>query len=382
MKKVIKVDFYDQFQCSAKDCPITCCQEWQIEVDESTKKKWEALDLSKLGGSSLVEYVTGTAIHQTEDKQCCFLDENKLCSLVTAFGDDVLSKTCAMFPREAHEFENRIEYTLTACCPEVVELLNQQEAICFTEDLTKIDEGCLAEVRNLLLYIMGKKEIPITKCFMMAFYLLLHIYKQDDLSSENDSDGSFDVEQYKAETLLKELSDAIDNMEFSRLGTLEETNELFLDLVQKYKEEERYGGYLTQIIPVAESIARGYEQQEMMASLDKFDLQFASFESLLRKQIVMELFNSSLVPESKLEGMVVKVQWIALEYAMIKHSIFLQWMIDESLPLEYSVVRDYIVIVSRMMGYDDNGIVEYLNRSFQSLLWEWGYLALIVGRPE
>ena len=42
-------------------------------------------------------------------------------------------------------------------------------------------------------------------------------------------------------------------------------------------------------------------------------------------------------------------------------------------------VRDYIVIICRMTGYDEEDIYEYLENSFEELVWDWGYLALVVG---
>ena len=43
------------------------------------------------------------------------------------------------------------------------------------------------------------------------------------------------------------------------------------------------------------------------------------------------------------------------------------------------MVRNDIVVVSRIMGYDQEDIYEYLEKSFKNLIWEWGYMALIVG---
>jgi len=37
-------DYYAQFRCTADKCPITCCQEWKISVDDDTLKRWAALN--------------------------------------------------------------------------------------------------------------------------------------------------------------------------------------------------------------------------------------------------------------------------------------------------------------------------------------------------
>lgn len=47
--------------------------------------------------------------------------------------------------------------------------------------------------------------------------------------------------------------------------------------------------------------------------------------------------------------------------------------------IPYEIVRDYLVIITRMTGYEEEDIYEYLENSFESLQWEWGYFALIVG---
>ncbi len=32
-----------------------------------------------------------------------------------------------------------------------------------------------------------------------------------------------------------------------------------------------------------------------------------------------------------------------------------------------------------MTGYDEEDIYEYLENSFEELVWDWGYLALVIG---
>jgi len=65
-------------------------------------------------------------IELTEEHKCPFLNENKLCKLVTAYGDNVLSEICAVFPREVHRFKTHEEETLMPCCPAVIDLLREE----------------------------------------------------------------------------------------------------------------------------------------------------------------------------------------------------------------------------------------------------------------
>ena len=42
--KQIRPDYYDHFSCTADQCPITCCQEWKISVDDHTNNCWKKLE--------------------------------------------------------------------------------------------------------------------------------------------------------------------------------------------------------------------------------------------------------------------------------------------------------------------------------------------------
>ena len=66
-------------------------------------------------------------------------------------------------------------------------------------------------------------------------------------------------------------------------------------------------------------------------------------------------------------------------FRSIRHSIFLQWIVEGEDKLVYEMVRDKMVVLSRMTGYDVEDIEEYLANSFEDITWEWGYFALLVG---
>ena len=376
MKKEIKTDYYDSFTCIADKCSFTCCQEWKIAVDDDTYIKWKHLSLTKQNNNYLDQYVKqkdGTrVITLNKQKQCPFLNEQKLCNLVLNFGDEVLSETCTIFPRQIHEFADRKEYSLVSCCPEVVDLMNQQDKICFTKNMFDMDDDILLQIRTMMITIMQNQHFSISKSVMMIFYILLDIHQKESVLKK-------EIDEYKDEAVLQELSDTIDNMRFLSLDTFEENNELFLDMTENYRKQELYTSYLQPIAVMAENISRDYDKRKMIVQLQKFEKQFSSYEKLFRNYLVVEIFSNSLMPESDLESIVVMLQWIAMEYAVMRHSIFLSWLLDEQEKLSYTVVRNYIVVISRMMGYDQEDIYEYLEKSFENLVWEWGYLALLIG---
>lgn len=132
------------------------------------------------------------------------------------------------------------------------------------------------------------------------------------------------------------------------------------------------------MITLAEQISEEYDQLEMAEKWAAFQKQLSQYEPLFRKFLANEFFSDLVLPDGSLEQMVVQLQWIAMEYTSIRQSLFLKWMLDGCGELAYETVRDYMVVITRMTGYEEEDIVEYLQNSFESLVWDWGYFALIV----
>ncbi|MBE5960992.1 MAG: hypothetical protein E7256_06330 [Lachnospiraceae bacterium] len=369
----MKPDFYDSFQCTADQCSMTCCKEWRIEVDGDTYEEWKSLSLeddkTKLTDSvKLGEDGYGT-IKLNKEKKCPFLNKESLCRLVMKFGDGALSKTCAIFPRETHEFENRTEYTMATSCPTIVDFLKEREKFSLVGE--REEEDVLFYMRDYMMKLIQDTRFSISKSFMMAFYVMLEL-------SDKEKFGIEDIKKYEADEILSDTSKVIDGMRFFRLNTLEEDNELFLDLAENYRKEGLYESYLEPVAQMAERISEGIDsvnEDEIKA----FEERFSAYDGLMRNYLAAEIFHSSLLPESSLEGMIVMAQWIALEYASIRHAVFLKWLEDGKKEISYEMVRDYIVVISRMTGYDEEDIHDYLIGSFESLTWDWGYFALILG---
>ena len=112
---------------------------------------------------------------------------------------------------------------------------------------------------------------------------------------------------------------------------------------------------------------------------EEFMHQLQQYEQLFRNYLAAELFTNCLIPDSDFESMVMMYQWITMEYVTIRHALYLKWKTDGKPELQYSTVRDYIVIISRMTGYEQEDIEEYFENCFESVIWEWGYLALLTG---
>lgn len=373
----IRPDYYEKFICIADQCSITCCQEWKIAVDADTNRKWKKVlppkDMveKKKNLSAYTVPKDGMRVIGLDEKhRCSFLADDKLCKLVSAYGDQVLSETCAIFPREVHIFKTHEEETLMPCCPAVIDLWKEAE-IHFPKAPKEAD-SLLFRIREKMGEMMQNSKEPIEDSLLESFYVLRELFK-DILSEELISD-------YFSKDTLQELHEAIAEVELPVFDTITECNELLLDLAVNYRKEGLYRNYLNPVIDLAERLLEIYDEAEMLEKWILFQRKLASYEGLIRNFLANEVFSDLLVPDGNLEQMLMKQQWIAMEYTAIRQSLFLRWIQDGCKELSYETVRDYMVVITRMMGYDEEDIYEYLTNSFETLIWDWGYFALIVGK--
>ena len=385
MSHSIKINYYDTFRCIADQCPFTCCQEWRIGVDEKTLQKWKGLKLkttdrdgknqSELTLCDCVEKEeTGQIIKLGKDKKCPFLNEKKLCKIVLELGENHLSDTCTTFPRQINTFEDRTEYSLDPGCPAVVDLLNQNlNAI--QEESSAQSTSLLYLVREMIFTILEDETYLLTERMMMIFYALLELLEEKHLSEEK-------INAYKNRKQLQPLVDAIRKMNFNSFDSFLERNELFLDVVENYRKQKLYVAYLEDISLLAEELEEAYMEDEILEKLEAFEEELIAYEKLLKNYLIAEIFGNCLMPDMTLEDMVISFQWITLEYSVIKQAIFLKWLAEGEKTVTYEMVKCYITVISRVTGYDQSDIKEYLENSFESIIWEWGYLALIVGNSK
>lgn len=391
MSHSIKMNYYDTFRCTADQCDFTCCQEWRIGVDEKTFQKWKELKLKAVDsdGENQPELIlcdcvekeeAGQIIKLGKDKKCPFLNEKKLCKVVLELGEDHLSETCTTFPRQINTFEDRTEYSLDPGCPAVVDLLNQKlnvgqllnDRLVEKEVSSAQSSSLLYLVREMIFTILEDETYLLTERMMMIFYALLELLEEKHLTKEK-------INAYKNRKQLQPLADAIRKMKFNSADSFFERNELFLDVVENYRKQMLYVDYLEEISMLAEGLEEAYSEDEIIEKLQVFKEEFAAYEQLLKNYLVAEIFGNCLLPDMELKDVVIAFQWITLEYSVIQQAIFLKWLAGGEKAVTYGMVKSYITVISRVTGYDQSDIKEYLENSFESMVWEWGYLALIVG---
>lgn len=394
-------DYYNKFKCIADKCSITCCQEWKIAVDEATNRKWKKLpppdtlstapfSADKLSGKSnnLSSYTyckDGSLVIKLDEKhRCPFLSNDKLCHLVMTYSDEVLSETCTLFPREIHRFSTHVERTLMPCCPAVIDLWCERPVTfpVISETMDNLSPAFL--IRDNLIKLISDQGLSVEQALLDGLYILLELHKNQPITKAH-------IQEYFSRHTLNELNTAMEDIHIPDEDTFIECNELLQDLSVNYRKEGLYTAFLKPLLTEACRYSNIYSQSDnnsMSRSLQTSQKHFCSlltdYDIVFRNYLANELFSDLISPEAAstkkiIEHMIIKMQWIIIEYTAIRQSLFLWYSHNANNPLTYETIREHIVIISRMTGYDDDDIREYLENSFAKLIWDWGYAALIMG---
>ena len=121
---VVKPAFYDRFTCLAGACPDSCCQEWEVDIDDSTAQAYLALQ-GELGQRlrQVMRQEGGSYCMTIENRRCPMWRKDGLCEIQAQLGHDALCQTCRQFPRLRHDYGVYVELGLEMSCPEAARLL-------------------------------------------------------------------------------------------------------------------------------------------------------------------------------------------------------------------------------------------------------------------
>lgn len=170
-------DYYKEFKCIADKCDDTCCAGWQIVVDDESLERYKTVSEKhpfKDRLDSSIDWDEGV-FKQDRCRRCAFLNDNNLCDMFTALGEDSLCHTCTSYPRHIEEFDNLREITLSISCPEVARiLLSKLDKVTFYEEETDEEDDCeeyedfddlmfgiLQDIRDVMLEIMQDRTKDI-----------------------------------------------------------------------------------------------------------------------------------------------------------------------------------------------------------------------------
>ena len=174
-----------------------------IEVDDQTNEKWKKLQAPedvypvRKNMSQYTQKKDNMRVIALNKKHICpFLNEQKLCRLVCTFGDDVLSKTCRVFPREIHKFLDQEEFFLMPSCPAVIDLMKKYPNCNYIEtgaeniEKEKNSEfnelNFLRNVRSIFSDWMRRKEFDPQENLKHIFFAALELWRIWQENSNED----------------------------------------------------------------------------------------------------------------------------------------------------------------------------------------------------
>lgn len=158
MIKIIKIEYFDQFQCLMERCPDNCCCErWSISIDELTYNKYVNMNISDLD-----KKIKSTKPHTIIKHmgKCPFITENGLCSIQKEYGEEFLSNTCRAYPRFVSEHGDLFIENIGLSCPAVAQWIVSLDHKCqleeqvYYENATEVNKSFMKTEAELLMNVV------------------------------------------------------------------------------------------------------------------------------------------------------------------------------------------------------------------------------------
>lgn len=139
MRETLIPEYYKHFSCTGNACEYNCCNTWRVTIDKKTYKKYMNIPdgtLKKKLQKNVKRIIDPRyyALIQMEPEtnDCPFQTEQGLCEIQLNFGEEYLSRTCAVYPRVASIVNGEMEACLMMSCPEAAKhALLQKEPMAF-----------------------------------------------------------------------------------------------------------------------------------------------------------------------------------------------------------------------------------------------------------
>lgn len=147
----IQPDYYENFNCLMGECPSSCCEMWQIVIDEKSLDYYNSLTTEygkHIQGE--IECCDGEYCFKVHNGRCAFLTEKNLCDIHCNIGAEHMANTCRKFPDFTVENKDILITGQSMSCPYVA-----KEIVTHTGKVEFLSTGkCSNPYENTLLNIM------------------------------------------------------------------------------------------------------------------------------------------------------------------------------------------------------------------------------------
>ena len=129
MSYLRRPSYYKKFQCIASACTDSCCQGWEIDIDDDTLADYQsvggAFGERLMSNIALPEAGMDEPAHfiQTDQERCPFLNACNLCDIILTLGEKHISRICTHHPRFYDWLIDGEEAGLGLCCEAAAALI-------------------------------------------------------------------------------------------------------------------------------------------------------------------------------------------------------------------------------------------------------------------
>ena len=248
----IKQDDYDDFKCICGDCPNSCCKGgWEIAIDDEALDRFKSMD-GELGEKVRHAIDIEEAVILQKNRSCALLDENGLCSLQIAAGEEALCEVCRMFPRHIEEFEDVREFSLSMACPEVANMLvrrtspvkfveYEDDALDDFEDFDYLLYTKLTDARDIIYKIAQNRSWSIEYRCEAILELAREIQKcvDEDRLFDTDEvlDSFYDKVSKKYREKKKNIIKTVDVEILEKMELLDDDWKSVISSMRKYRQK-------------------------------------------------------------------------------------------------------------------------------------------------
>lgn len=357
---------YNSFKCIADKCKFTCCSGWDINIDINTYEKWNKEKNKCKDMLNKLKFIDNDYIivNKKTSDTCPFLDNKGLCDIVKSNGDEYLSLTCQRFPRIENTFEGIKELTLSCSCPEVVDIIDKiEEEIILLNCNNNDDDTDLPieiKIRDTIIKIIKEKNLNIESKLLISYRMLLNILDNEELTEEIVLN---ELEKYNNIILQETLQNKSDYNK-----TFRTINNLFLDIIENYKDVSVLKSSLNYISQISMKIYKGeIKTSELIELWDEFIDYFSKYNKFIEKCIVTKVLGNCL--NEDIEEIAINLELIILEFVLLRYSVFLG---DNENLLQN--IKDYMVVFSRIIGNNSDAVVEFIEEQYGDILFTVEYL--------
>lgn len=339
------MSFYKEFSCIGGICEDSCCENWEIDLDDESVKLYKRQKGEF--GKRLKDNM------RVKDKQftlngtrCPFLNDQNLCDIFTEMGEECLCQTCTNFPRHIEEFENLKEVSLTISCPEACRIMLRQKnsltfecregkdeeyglkpmkPLSFIKRLkeNKLDEplfDALFEVREQFFSVLQNRNMPVRE----RAYRVLSVMSE---MQEN-------IEQKNYQSLTKDLKQKLDavvmpEFDFDTANDKLKNRQAFIkQILNMYDgleiiKPEWTKNLLMSIEKIQELSIKDYHELRY-----EFEAYYKEFEYEFEHLLVYYIFNYFLGAAYDGDALT-KVKFAVLSYMVIWELDFVTWLIND-----------------------------------------------------